>query len=940
MELAWKGQPLLEKIKMWIRSVMKRLPMLGNKNQTLAMEFPRGVSFIMLPVKPCIMIKNTPGMGESGIHIPWNFRKASGGAFLHFKRVAEPSGSMAYAIYRVKANNNAGFCSCLIGWETPWNQVSLDTHAFCDVYDDGKNDDNDKIYNNLHGSAKQVAVRKKGMWMTANIESGTSPWFEAHFNLDDLFGIDISVQAPPSPDYVPGPEHPPSLDYVPGPEHPPLLDYVPGPEYPEYLVPSDDEDPAEYPANGGDDDEEEEEHLAPADSTTLPVVDHVPSAKETRAFETNESIPTPPIPSPRLCKARISVRPQTSMIAATEALIAAIPSPPLPLPLLPTHTSLTYAKAPLGYRAAMIWSSAASPLPLPAPLSPLPLSVTDRESSTPAAARQPRLDVTHATDYSFVDTVDVTPGCPLSREDDRALQRARVNMFFRDRRYHLHTAMVLESEARHAQHAWSQVMDCNRAVHAELLAYRAEKMPPKRTTTPMSDAAIKALVARSVADALAEHEANRSRNRDDNHDSRTDSRRIERAARECTYSDFLKCQPFNFRGTEGVWNSHIKTVGHDVAYRIPWKTLKKIMTDKMFLEESDEVEKYVGGLPDMIQGSVTSSKPTTIQDAIKFTTELMDQKIYSMLPSAPTARGLAIWPETVEVQLLLPTTKETPWKWWSNNKGLCSTKCREKPRYQCRYSSLIDIIPTALDHDYDVELADKKIIRVNTIIRGCTLNVLNHPFNINLIPIELGSFDVIIGCHVFLAHVTAKKAEDKSEEKRLEDVPIVRDFPEVFPEDLPGISPTRQVEFQIDLIHGVAPVARVCSPYLDKFVIVFIDDILIYSRSKQEHEKHLKLILELLKKEEVFIERFTKIAKSMTKLTQKKVKFDWGDKQEAAFELLNKKLCSAPILALPEGAKNFIIYCDASHKGLGSVLMQNEKVIAYASRQLKIHEKN
>ncbi|GJR82643.1 putative reverse transcriptase domain-containing protein [Tanacetum coccineum] len=78
----------------------------------------------------------------------------------------------------------------------------------------------------------------------------------------------------------------------------------------------------------------------------------------------------------------------------------------------------------------------------------------------------------------------------------------------------------------------------------------------------------------------------------------------------------------------------------------------------------------------------------------------------------------------------------------------------------------------------------------------------------------------------------------------------------------------------------------------------------------------------------------------MTKLTQKKVAFEWGDKQEAAFQTLKHKLCSAPILALPQGAENFIVYCDASHKGLGVVLMQNEKVIAYASRQLKIHEKN
>nr|GFD27832.1 reverse transcriptase domain-containing protein [Tanacetum cinerariifolium] len=88
------------------------------------------------------------------------------------------------------------------------------------------------------------------------------------------------------------------------------------------------------------------------------------------------------------------------------------------------------------------------------------------------------------------------------------------------------------------------------------------------------------------------------------------------------------------------------------------------------------------------------------------------------------------------------------------------------------------------------------------------------------------------------------------------------------------------------------------------------------------------------------IEGFSKIARPMTKLTQKSVKFDWGEKVKAAFRLLKQKLCSAPILALPEGSENFVVYCDASHKGLGAVLMQKEKVIAYASRQLKVHEKN
>ncbi|GJS24728.1 putative reverse transcriptase domain-containing protein [Tanacetum coccineum] len=155
-------------------------------------------------------------------------------------------------------------------------------------------------------------------------------------------------------------------------------------------------------------------------------------------------------------------------------------------------------------------------------------------------------------------------------------------------------------------------------------------------------------------------------------------------------------------------------------------------------------------------------------------------------------------------------------------------------------------------------------------------------------------------------------------------------------------------------------------------MIVFIDDILIYLKNKQEHEEHLKLILELLKKDELyakfskcefwilkvqflshmidsqglagyyqrFIKEFLKIAKPMTKLTQKKFMFVWGYKQEAAFQLLKQKLCSAPILALPEGTKDFIAYCNASIKGLGTVLMQRDKVIAYALRQLKIHEKN
>nr|GFC33610.1 putative reverse transcriptase domain-containing protein [Tanacetum cinerariifolium] len=166
-------------------------------------------------------------------------------------------------------------------------------------------------------------------------------------------------------------------------------------------------------------------------------------------------------------------------------------------------------------------------------------------------------------------------------------------------------------------------------------------------------------------------------------------------------------------------------------------------------------------------------------------------------------------------------------------------------------------------------------------------------------------------------------------------------------------------------VPGAAPVAQ--APYrLAPFGMKNLSE-----QDEKEHEEHLKAILELLKKEELyakfskcefwipkvqflghlinsqglagyyrrFIKGFLKIAKPMTKLTQKKVEFEWGDKQEVAFQLLKQKLCSAPILALPEGSEDFIVYCDASNKGLDAVLMQREKVISYASHQLKIHEK-
>ncbi|GJS72988.1 putative reverse transcriptase domain-containing protein [Tanacetum coccineum] len=164
---------------------------------------------------------------------------------------------------------------------------------------------------------------------------------------------------------------------------------------------------------------------------------------------------------------------------------------------------------------------------------------------------------------------------------------------------------------------------------------------------------------------------------------------------------------------------------------------------------------------------------------------------------------------------------------------------------------------------------------------------------------------------------------------------------------------------------------RVCRPYLDKFMIVFIDDILIYSKTQEEHVEHLRhvingngihvdpskieavknwkaprtptevrLFLRLARYYRRFLENFSKIAKSLTILTQKCNTFDWGEEHELAFQTLKDKLCNAPVLALPDGPKDFVAYYDAFGIGLGCVLMQRGKVIAYASRQLKIHEKN
>ncbi|GJZ95481.1 putative reverse transcriptase domain-containing protein [Tanacetum coccineum] len=570
-------------------------------------------------------------------------------------------------------------------------------------------------------------------------------------------------------------------------------------------------------------------------------------------------------------------------------------------------------------------------------------------------------------------------------------------------------------------------------------------VPTTTTTTSVTNAQLQAMIDQGVTAALAARDANR--NGDGSHTPRTGSRRTERVVRECTYQDFMKCRPLYFKGTEGVveltqwfermetvfrisncsvenqikfstctllagaltlWNSHVLTVSHDVAYAMTWPDLRKKMTDKycprnemkklegelwnlkvkgtnvigynqrfqelallcdrMFPKESDKIERYVGGLPDMIHGNSVASKPKTMQEVVEIATELMDKKVITIAERQAenkrkfenTSRNNQNQQQQNKRQntgraYTAGTSEKKP---YGGSKPLYA-KCNyhhdgQKPTcFECgvqghfkrecpklknnknrgnqvgndrapakvyavghagtnpdsnvvtgtfllnnRYASILfdtgadrsfvstafsfqmDITPSTLDHYYDVELADRRIIGLNTILRSNEED-------------------------------TRHEVEDKSEKKRLEDVPIVRDFPEVFPEDLSGLPPTRQVEFQIDF--GLC-----AAPYHGRLKRLAPSEMKELSEQLKELTDKGFIRPSLAGYYRRFIKGFSKIAKPMTKLTQKKVKFEWGDKQEAAFQLLKQKLCSAPILALPEGSEDFIAYCDASKKGLGA----------------------
>ncbi|GJR91887.1 putative reverse transcriptase domain-containing protein [Tanacetum coccineum] len=850
---------------------------------------------------------------------------------------------------------------------------------------------------------------------------------------EDLYAYIVAAyQAPLSPDYMPGLEEPQS---------PPSLDFVPEPMFPEYMPLEDEillaeEQPLQIHQDmflndtddeDEDEDEEEEEHPAPVDF--VPLV-HRMTARISIRDEPSISLP----PREEVKRLLALTTPPPSPLTPLSSLLPQIPSPPLPL------------SPPASVLPA---------LPLPTSIPPLQLLSSDRRADRPEITLPPRKrlgivlgprcevgESSAATaaarpiggrraDYGFVDIVDaetsqrrakevsygirdtwvdprdaaeevalttlegvntrVTELAAVQEQDTQDIygviedtQRRSMKVSYMARlEIKALRSIVMSQQTMISQ---LQAADCRRAAWADFDIDAVTTGTGDHSTGTCDSTA---MIDQGVTAALAARDANRAG--DNSHTSGTGVRRTECVALECTYQDFMKCQPLYFKGTEGVveltqwfermetvfrisnclmknqikfstctllagaltwWNSYVRIVGHDAAYVMTWTELKKKMADKYCLrnekkkleaelwnlevqEESNKVERYVGGLPDMIHRSVVASKPKTMQEATEMATELMDKKISTFAErQAANKRKFKDTSRNNQNQQQ-PSKRQNvarayaaasgDRKPYGGSKPLCP-KCNYNhdspctPRcYKCnkvghfardcksttnangannqkgigtgqkstchkcgaqghfrrycpklnnnnnnnnnnnrgnqvrtinaqakvyavgkagtnpdangvtgtfllnnRYASVLFVLHIKLSKKICTNVIDINMpynyldgikigaLKLSSIV--CNLKYMNTLFNIDLMPVEMGSFDVIIGMDgVFLAHVTTKEAEDKSEKKRLDNVPIVQDFLKVFPEDFPGLPPTRQVEFQIDLIPGVAPVAQ--APY-------------------------------------------------------------------------------------------------------------------------------
>nr|GEV92802.1 reverse transcriptase domain-containing protein [Tanacetum cinerariifolium] len=573
-------------------------------------------------------------------------------------------------------------------------------------------------------------------------------------------GLPIQPVAPPFSDYVPGPEHPPS---------------------PNYEEPFEDEE---------DDEEEEEEHLASANSSAVPIVDPVLPTGDAEALEADEPTHAPgspiiiPLSQTRLRKARKTVIPEPPMVA--EIRMRAL------LPSTSHKIDIPEADMPPRKRAC---------LTTPAP------GFEVGESSTAGAIVDTLMEIAPTTLEGVNERVTELDTTVRQRTDDfdirfeeayddRAFLRARVNTLFRDRPDHCRTTMLIDREAMYAREAYAYTEDRSLAIaayvrtietHVATLIAQTSSLQTQSTTKL---GRIEILEARDPEPQEGLVEAGSSS--------------LKRMITD-KYCPRGEIQKLEFK----YWNFKVK-------------------------EESDKVEMYIGGLPDMIHGSNNNNQRAQGENARGITCfECRVQGHYkSDCPQLKnenqgnqTGNGNAVARAyAVGTAGTNPNSNVVTGTFLLNNRyaPILFDTGADRSFISTAFSSLADIIPTTLDHGYDVELADGRIIWVNTLIRGCTLNFLNHPFNIDLMPVEMGSFDVIIGmdwlvkyhaviiydkelvrvlfgdeilifhgngsnnghesrlnifsctktqrhllkgCPIFLAHVTTKEAKDKSKEK-------------------------------------------------------------------------------------------------------------------------------------------------------------------------------
>ncbi|GJU40394.1 putative reverse transcriptase domain-containing protein [Tanacetum coccineum] len=413
-------------------------------------------------------------------------------------------------------------------------------------------------------------------------------------------------------------------------------------------------------------------------------------------------------------------------------------------------------------------------------------------------------------------------------------------------------------------------------------------MAPKRTSTSaapaMTQAAIRKLVADSVATALEAQAATMANSDNTNRNTRQGEAPV---ARKCSYKEFMSCQPFNFKGTEGAvglirwfertesvfsrsnctedckvkfatgtlteealswWNSFAQLIGIEEAYKITWVEFKKLLIKKYcprteiqkmedefyhLIVKGNDLKTHVRRFQEL-----ATLCPTMVPDS-----EKMMEVFIGGLPRSIEGNVTASKPQTLEEAINIAQRLMDQNKRQEAVRAYAATPAEN--------SSFDVVIGIDWFSKYHAKiLCDEKVVHIP--IDGETLIIRDDQIQV---------------------------MEKKSDKKRLEDIPVVREFPKVFPEDLPGLPPVCQIQFQIDLIPGAAPVAR--APY---------------------RLAHLKM----------------------------------QELSDQLQELADRAL----ILALPEGNDDFVVYCDASHQGLRAVLMQREKVIAYASQQLKPNEEN